>query len=211
MSKTTKKRIVNSAIDLFSANGYGETSVRDIAEKVGVKTSSLYYYFESKEAILSYIINIYVEAVNKKKHWEKWGEEKESIIAGKTEVSVDKVMDYLFFKFDEQHDDQYRKIVKIICSEAVRNEEVSNYQRQNIISNFRYIKFMLDTLYEAGKIPKHDTVKLAGILYSIAFAFMYISSIDMNHIDNEYEDTDMFSLLKYMVRIVVEGNYEQQE
>ena len=40
------------ALDLFIEKGYDGTSLREIAEKLGVTKAALYYYFESKDDIL---------------------------------------------------------------------------------------------------------------------------------------------------------------
>jgi len=52
----TKKSILEHSLSLFSANGYKSTSVRDIAQSVGVKQSALYNHFKSKEEILETLI-----------------------------------------------------------------------------------------------------------------------------------------------------------
>lgn len=39
---TTKEKIVETALDLFSQRGYDGVSVRDIARAVGIRESSLY-------------------------------------------------------------------------------------------------------------------------------------------------------------------------
>ncbi|MDO5111016.1 MAG: TetR/AcrR family transcriptional regulator [Clostridia bacterium] len=53
---TTKERIVSEALTLFSRKGYKGTSVKDIAAAVGVKDSSLYKHFKSKQDILDAIM-----------------------------------------------------------------------------------------------------------------------------------------------------------
>jgi AcrR family transcriptional regulator len=47
-----RERILDVALDLFIANGYDGTSLREIAEQLGVTKAALYYHFESKEDIL---------------------------------------------------------------------------------------------------------------------------------------------------------------
>jgi AcrR family transcriptional regulator len=44
------------AEQLFATRGYAQTTVRDIADEVGILSGSLYYYFESKEAMLEEIL-----------------------------------------------------------------------------------------------------------------------------------------------------------
>jgi AcrR family transcriptional regulator len=54
---TTKERIVDEALTLFSTKGYKGTSVKNIADAVGVKDASLYKHFKSKQEILDTIVN----------------------------------------------------------------------------------------------------------------------------------------------------------
>jgi AcrR family transcriptional regulator len=48
----TRERLLDVALDLFTRNGYAETSLREIAAELGVSKAALYYHFESKGDIL---------------------------------------------------------------------------------------------------------------------------------------------------------------
>jgi AcrR family transcriptional regulator len=48
----TRERILDVAQELFTRHGYDKTSLRDIAERLGITKAALYYYFERKEDIL---------------------------------------------------------------------------------------------------------------------------------------------------------------
>jgi AcrR family transcriptional regulator len=50
--KDTRERILDVALDLFTEQGYDGTSLREIAEQLGVTKAALYYHFESKDDIL---------------------------------------------------------------------------------------------------------------------------------------------------------------
>lgn len=52
----TKKSILASSLALFSSSGFKATTVRDIANSVGVKQSALYNHFKNKEEILETLI-----------------------------------------------------------------------------------------------------------------------------------------------------------
>ena len=51
-ANSTRERILDVALELFVAQGYDGTSLRQIAEQLGVTKAALYYHFESKEDIL---------------------------------------------------------------------------------------------------------------------------------------------------------------
>lgn len=48
-----RKEAIRSAAAVFAEKGYHGSSTRDIAEHMGIKQGSLYYYFKSKEDALS--------------------------------------------------------------------------------------------------------------------------------------------------------------
>jgi AcrR family transcriptional regulator len=44
--------VLEAAAALFASKGYAATSIRDIAQQVGILSGSLYYHFDSKEQLL---------------------------------------------------------------------------------------------------------------------------------------------------------------
>jgi len=48
----TRDRILDIALELFTEQGFDATSLRQIAERLGVTKAALYYHFESKDDIL---------------------------------------------------------------------------------------------------------------------------------------------------------------
>ncbi len=52
----TKRKIIEKALELFSARGYDSVSVGEIAKAVGIKAPSLYNHFSSKQAIFDAIV-----------------------------------------------------------------------------------------------------------------------------------------------------------
>jgi AcrR family transcriptional regulator len=54
---TTRKRIITTAIKLFSELGYDRTSMRLIAEESGVTKPAIYYYFPDKDHLFEGILH----------------------------------------------------------------------------------------------------------------------------------------------------------
>ncbi|MGW4768447.1 TetR/AcrR family transcriptional regulator [Nocardia sp. NPDC004278] len=49
----TRERIRSVAMELFSERGYEKTSLREIADRLGVTKAALYYHFRTKEDIVA--------------------------------------------------------------------------------------------------------------------------------------------------------------
>lgn len=54
---STKKAILDAALNLFSETGYGRVRVSQIAEAVGIKAPSLYKHYKSKQDIFNAILD----------------------------------------------------------------------------------------------------------------------------------------------------------
>ncbi|WP_348789320.1 TetR/AcrR family transcriptional regulator [Leifsonia sp. NPDC080035] len=52
-----REELVHVASELFAENGYRDTSIADIAARVGVTQQALLYYFGSKQALLDAVID----------------------------------------------------------------------------------------------------------------------------------------------------------
>jgi AcrR family transcriptional regulator len=51
-SRRTRERILDAALALFAERGYEATSMREIAEQLGITKPALYYHFDSKADIV---------------------------------------------------------------------------------------------------------------------------------------------------------------
>ncbi|WP_083828443.1 MULTISPECIES: TetR/AcrR family transcriptional regulator [Protofrankia] len=58
----TRDRILAVAVQLFNERGYAGTSIRDIAQCLGMTKAALYYHFASKDMILDAAVQPFVEA-----------------------------------------------------------------------------------------------------------------------------------------------------
>lgn len=61
MSKdiSTKQKILDFSLTLFSQRGYSAVSIRDICKEVNIKESSIYYHFKNKQSILDELQDLF--------------------------------------------------------------------------------------------------------------------------------------------------------
>lgn len=65
----TRGRIQAVALYLFAEQGYDKTSLREIAERLGVTKAALYYHFKSKEDIVRSLFDDYARDVDELIAW----------------------------------------------------------------------------------------------------------------------------------------------
>jgi len=65
----TKAEIHKVAIELFTERGYEATSLREIAERLGITKAALYYHYSSKESIVRSIFEAHLEALDELTAW----------------------------------------------------------------------------------------------------------------------------------------------
>ena len=57
MARDTKERILATALEMFSQNGYAGTNIRELTASLGLVKSSMYRHFESKEEIWNTLLD----------------------------------------------------------------------------------------------------------------------------------------------------------
>jgi len=55
---TTKKEIIKEAISMFLENGYSNTSLKSICDKLNMSTGNLTFYFPTKEHLFSVLVEL---------------------------------------------------------------------------------------------------------------------------------------------------------
>jgi TetR/AcrR family transcriptional repressor of nem operon len=63
VSKGTRERIVEAAMELFWLKGYGSTSIADILSRSQVNSGSLYHFFPGKQDLLIAVLDRYREGI----------------------------------------------------------------------------------------------------------------------------------------------------
>jgi AcrR family transcriptional regulator len=154
----TRQRILDVALDLFTEQGYDGTSLREIAEQLGVTKAALYYHFESKEDILL--------ALHMRMH--EFGKDAlDSVGDGPMTLEhwgqlLDQVVDQMLAhgKLFLMHQRNQAAMEKLHSKEhEAANEDIQN----------RFRNILLDS-----RVPERDRVRMAAA-FGAAFAGLFLA------------------------------------
>ena len=63
-TQRSRAQVLDAALALFSHQGYRATSTREIAERAGVSTGTVYHHFKDKETIFTELLDVYWKAID---------------------------------------------------------------------------------------------------------------------------------------------------
>ena len=153
--KTTKDKILESALTLFAAKGYDGVGVDLIAENAGIKGPSLYKHFKGKEDILNALLEM-VETY----YEENFGS---ADTLGKTPSSMDELIAMSIEKIEfTLHDPMIKKVRRLLTMEQFRNHRIAllatKYNIDRIQEMYRQI---FAAMMDNGVMRRSDTALLS--------------------------------------------------
>lgn len=169
MKVNNKDKIFDVSIDLFSQYGYDGVSVRQIAQTVGIRESSIYNHYKSKEAILDSIFEYYIEQMLS-----------QDIPIEQASANLDVSFDYFYQEglnafATHLKDDKMSKITRIILIESYHNDKIREFMKKNIIEDVIIGWVNLFNLMKYKKLIRKDidSRQLAESFYKYGLFLLY--------------------------------------
>ena len=159
--RNTKRSIMETALQLFSVQGYDATSISQIADAVGIRKASLYSHFASKQDILDSLLEEVLQqyeqhSVFAGKDWEK----DPSGLPMNSDEAVTMVQGQLQYIV---HDPLIQRGRKMLVIEQFRNSRLAKIQtRQNYTDIMSYFTGMIRCLIEKGVLKDEDPQMMAS-------------------------------------------------
>jgi hypothetical protein len=166
--KSTKEKIFDAAVDLFAERGYDGVSIRDIAAAVGIKESSIYKHYASKDEIMEKIVEYPIARIGLVG---PQGVEDEELIVS---MGLEGFMAISGRIFTNWMDDPYmEKIWRIICIELYHNEKIKEFYSKFVVaaSSFWESNF---TIMMKHKLIKPSDPKVLAMEYLSFYTYSYM-------------------------------------
>ncbi len=154
----TRSRLRELALEMFAEQGYEKTSLREIAERLGVTKAALYYYFKSKEDIVRSLVEDYMSEID---DLIGWGKDQPRSSQTRAEI-VRRYLDIVAngtAVFRLLHQNQ-----AAVTSLAAAKERGELFRER--------LDALVDLLTEPGA-PVRDQVRAASCLMSVSFCCMH--------------------------------------
>lgn len=197
----TKNKILDIATELFALKGYDAVTMRDIAGAVGIKMSSIYYYYEGKEALIEDVLSRFKEGYI---HYIDWL----SQVNAKAE-SLEELMDNMFNK---EFMEMLNPASYFGVSLAIKEQHKIEAARKCVFELFYEYSIDsmqkdFDRLIEKGAIPPADTKMIATIFMFSVIVGNDICIQQYSGMKPPIDYKEMYgSLRKFLTAILVQGD-----
>ena len=181
---STRERILNVALDLFTEKGFDGASLREIAERLGVTKAAIYYHFASKDDILL--------ALHMRLH--EFGKDALSQMTGEP-VTLE-----LWGKLLDQMVGQMLAQRKLFLFHERNQAALEKLHREDHDAEHDDIQERFRRVLADPRLPLHDRVRMA-CSFGAAFAGLFMSG-------DAFEGTptqELGDLLRDAVRDVLAG------
>lgn len=173
--KSTRERILDSALNIFSNKGYYDTRLDEIAEDADSSKGSIYFHFPNKERLFIALVDQFAEKLEQNVT-EAIEEHPQGV--GRVKVALEEVL-HTFGK--------YRRPAKILLVQAVGLGTVFEKKRMETTDRFaNLIKTYLEEAIEVGDIDPIDTDVVAhawmGAIYNVVIQWVYTGDPDPQRI-----------------------------
>lgn len=163
---STKREILEAALELFSVQGFEATSISQIAEAVGIRKASLYSHFANKQAILDALVDDVLEkysahSIFANANWDnpEFTKNYEHITPDAAAQMICGQMRYII------RDEYISRARKMLVIEQFQNPQMAKLQsKQNYSDVMQYFTGLVRYLAKTGRLAGDDSELLAAQL-----------------------------------------------
>lgn len=162
----TKEKIFDVSLDLFSKKGYDSVSLREIASEVGIKKSSIYSHYPSKEAILMDIFDYFTGLFE----YDQLLNSEELLLSQDNEILIENPE--MFYHMGSEaiknmmSEERNLKIWKLIFIQMHYNEEIRMFfQNEILVKPLLFWNNFFTILKEKGIIRQDCNAKILAKEY----------------------------------------------
>lgn len=164
-AKSTRERILDAALNIFSNKGYYDTRMDEIVEEAQTSKGSIYFHFPNKERLFIALVDQFSDLLERRV---KEAIQEEQGMA-RVKVALTSVLETFA---------RYRRPAKLLLVQAVGLGTIFEKKRLEVTDRFAdLIRIYLDEAIELGDIVPIDTHIVShawmGAIYNVVIQWVY--------------------------------------
>lgn len=197
----TKNKIFDCAIKLFMSKGFNNVSFKDIADSVGIRQSTVYSHFKTKQDILDSIYDFYCHYYLRERLSLK---DMESIVR---KESLADIIEYIRYEFKDEYWQRMSDITKIIFQRMAVDARAGEIAKSLMVDEgIKYVEAVFNIGTASGRFAPFDTHTMAVFINIVRIFTLYISILDLQPEDMMAFLEDEQRIYEYAARFIEDLN-----
>lgn len=202
MAKDTKEKILATALDLFSKNGYAGTNIRELTASLGMVKSSIYKHFENKEdiwnALLDEMIAYYDARFGSPEHLPPVPDSLEGLV----EMTM-RLVDFTI------HDEKVVMTRKVLTIEQFRDDRARDLATKHFLTGLRdMFTPIFAGMMDSGLLRRDDPAMLAFAYTAPISALIHLCDREPEKTGDAIARVEAFS--RHFVKVYGKGENEKK-
>ena len=202
MAKDTKEKILATALDLFSKNGYAGTNIRELTASLGMVKSSIYKHFENKEdiwnALLDEMIAYYDARFGSPEHLPPVPDSLEGLV----EMTM-RLVDFTI------HDEKVVMTRKVLTIEQFRDDRARDLATKHFLTGLRdMFTPIFAGMMDSGLLRRDDPAMLAFAYTAPISALIHLCDREPEKTEDAIARVEAFS--RHFVKVYGKGENEKK-
>ncbi len=168
----TKGKILQVSLDLFSRRGYSAVSIRDICGRVGIKESSVYHHFKSKQEIFDVLCDSFTGTI----------------------YAIPQAFSVEMQKVTSVKEEEFIFVCRSFVNDYLMNEKINQFIRMLIIE--QSISTQVAELYH--KVLFDDALAGQKVIYEWLIRIGFLKNFDIDTMVLEYYAPVVYLFHRYL-------------
>jgi len=153
-----KEQIVRAAIAAFARTGLKETSMDDIVREAGLSKGAIYWYYKSKDEIISELLNEFFDPKEIKKI-------EELLANGSARERIDRFIEYMVEAMKKMQ--RFRPVIQELYVIAFRDQKIKKMMRRDFRSGVTLLQSIIEDGIKNKEFRRVDPYQVTLAIYQI--------------------------------------------
>lgn len=153
-----KEQIVRAAISAFARTGLKETSMDDIVHESGLSKGAIYWYYKSKDELISELITTFFDSKEIKKL-------KGFLATGTAEERIEKFIEYTIEEMKKMQ--RFLPVIQELFAIAFRDQKIRTLMKRDFKAGVNILQEIIDDGTKNKEFRRVDPYQVTMAIYQI--------------------------------------------
>jgi len=169
-----KEQIIRAAISAFARRGLKETSMDDIVKASGLSKGAIYWYYKSKDEIISELIGEFFDPEEIKRMGQM-------LAKGTAIERINKFIEYSIVEMNKMQ--RFRPVIQELFVIAFRDQKVKKMTRRDFKAGLTLLQSIIEDGIRKKEFRRVDPYQVTVAIYGIIEGAALFWSLDLIDVD----------------------------